>query len=89
MSYILYNRNCFVNYVEKSAIFKKQSALFLILFRTKLSAEKFQTLMHLKALRSLAEPGESVGLLAAQVKKYHRSIVILSGLKERDEYALK
>ncbi|XP_028403627.1 DNA-directed RNA polymerase I subunit RPA1-like isoform X2 [Dendronephthya gigantea] len=35
-------------------------------FATKLSAEKFQILMHLKALRSLAEPGEGVGLLAAQ-----------------------
>ncbi len=36
-------------------------------YRKKLSAEKFQILMHLKALRSLAEPGEGVGLLAAQV----------------------
>ncbi|CAB3992022.1 DNA-directed RNA polymerase I subunit RPA1, partial [Paramuricea clavata] len=35
-------------------------------YMTKLSAEKFQILMHLKALRSLAEPGEGVGLLAAQ-----------------------
>lgn len=46
-------------------------------FRTKLSAEKFQILMHLKALRSLAEPGEGVGLLAAQVSLGNRDEICL------------
>lgn len=37
-----------------------------------LLSEKFINMCHYQALRSLAEPGEAVGLLAAQVslKKY-------------------
>lgn len=35
----------------------------------KLPASKFKNLMYLKAFRALAEPGEAVGLLAAQVRK--------------------
>lgn len=33
----------------------------------RLSSEKFQNMCYYRALRSLAEPGETVGLLAAQV----------------------
>ena len=31
------------------------------------TAERFETMMKLRALESLAEPGEGVGMLAAQV----------------------
>jgi len=36
-------------------------------FSGKIPASKFKLLMYLKAFRALAEPGEAVGLLAAQV----------------------
>ena len=36
-------------------------------FSGKIPASKFELLMYLKAFRALAEPGEAVGLLAAQV----------------------
>ena len=39
-------------------------------FSGKLPATKFQLLMYLKAFRALAEPGEAVGLLAAQVSHF-------------------
>ena len=35
-----------------------------------ISAEKFESLVNFKCLRALANPGESVGLLAAQVGNY-------------------
>lgn len=36
-------------------------------FSLKLPSSKFKNLIYLKAFRALAEPGEAVGLLAAQV----------------------
>ena len=41
----------------------------VVVFSGKLLASKFKNLMYLKAFRALAEPGEAVGLLAAQVRK--------------------
>ena len=42
----------------------------------KLPAGKFRNLIYLKAMKALVEPGESVGLLAAQV--FHRVENLLS-----------
>ena len=39
----------------------------LILFSVLSSGAKFRGFVHLKALKALAEPGEAVGVLAAQV----------------------
>ena len=41
-------------------------------FSGKIPASKFELLMYLKAFRALAEPGEAVGLLAAQVSRLIR-----------------
>ena len=40
------------------------------------SAEKFESLVYFKCLRALAEPGESVGLLAAQVRPNATTFII-------------
>ena len=40
----------------------------VIICSGKLPASKFKNLIYLKAFRALAEPGEAVGLLAAQVR---------------------
>ena len=39
---------------------------------SKLSEERFYTIVQFKSLRALADPGEAVGLLAAQVCTYMR-----------------
>ena len=39
---------------------------------SKLSVERFYTIVQYKSLRALADPGEAVGLLAAQVRMYER-----------------
>ena len=39
----------------------------VVFFSLKLPSSKFKNLIYLKAFRALAEPGEAVGLLAAQV----------------------
>lgn len=46
----------------------------VIVCRGKLPASKLKNLMHLKAFRALAEPGEAVGLLAAQVRTLNSSV---------------
>ena len=45
-------------------------------FSGKIPASKFELLMYLKAFRALAEPGEAVGLLAAQVSHLIRLKVV-------------
>jgi hypothetical protein len=45
---------------------------FVIFFNVvsdQIGSNKFRSLMYLKILRSLVEPGEAVGLLAAQVRE--------------------
>lgn len=51
------------NYMEKHL--NKSSAAATT--DERLPSEKFQNMCYYRALRSLAEPGETVGLLAAQV----------------------
>ena len=45
-------------------------SLVISYYRTssKLSVERFYTIVQFKSLRALADPGEAVGLLAAQVR---------------------
>ena len=43
---------------------------FRFINRRKLQNDKFKNLVHLKAFRSLVEPGEAVGLLASQVRNW-------------------
>ena len=43
-----------------------------------LNADKFRTLVQFKCLRALCEPGESVGLLAAQVSYFYDVIMMSS-----------
>ena len=50
-------------------------------FSGKIPASKFELLMYLKAFRALAEPGEAVGLLAAQVSHLIRLKVMSSSIK--------
>jgi hypothetical protein len=41
--------------------------LFIYFSSVKVSSEMFESLVHFKCLRTLADPGEAMGLLAAQV----------------------
>ena len=55
--------------MDESIQYSMQS-LVISYYRTssKLSVERFYTIVQFKSLRALADPGEAVGLLAAQVR---------------------
>lgn len=67
------------NYVNKNN--KKLRDSYVASPEERLPSENFMNMCYYRALRSLAEPGETVGLLAAQVnlKKYYiiRDIILL------------
>lgn len=67
------------NYINKNN--KKLRDSYATSPEERLSSENFMNMCYYRALRSLAEPGETVGLLAAQVnlRKYYiiRDIIIL------------